>query len=107
VPNKDHSRFGELLRQHRLASGLTQADLAEQAAMSVRGIQDLELGVSQPHRDTLQRLLDALQLSASAAAVLRHAAAPRPRRRMEKLDLVAPPGVQLLHARAVIASPMR
>jgi transcriptional regulator with XRE-family HTH domain len=37
--------FGALLRGWRLAAGLTQEALAEQAALSARGIGDLERGV--------------------------------------------------------------
>ena len=33
--------FAELLRQHRLAAGLTQEALADRAGLSVRGIADL------------------------------------------------------------------
>jgi len=38
--------FGALLRQHRLAAGLTQEQLAERAGMSVFGIQKLERGTT-------------------------------------------------------------
>jgi transcriptional regulator with XRE-family HTH domain len=41
------ARFGALLKHYRRAAGLTQEALAEQARLSVRGIQDLERGVSQ------------------------------------------------------------
>jgi predicted ATPase len=63
--------FGELLRQHRLAAGLTQEVLAERARISVRAISDLERGVRRaPHRDTLRLLADALNLSEDERAVL-------------------------------------
>jgi predicted ATPase/DNA-binding XRE family transcriptional regulator len=56
--------FGELLRQHRLAAGLTQDELAERARISVRAISDLERGVRRaPHKDTLRLLAEALRLS--------------------------------------------
>src|SRR5215213_3877342 len=69
--------FADLLRQHRLAAGLTQEELAEQAGMSTRGISDLERGArSHPHRETLRLLADALGLSgAERSAFVR--AAPR------------------------------
>jgi class 3 adenylate cyclase/sugar lactone lactonase YvrE len=59
---------------------LTQEELAEQAGLSVRGISDLERGVKhRPHKDTVQLLADALQLSgedrnafAAAARVITH-----------------------------------
>src|SRR5262245_58119204 len=66
---------GELLRQHRLAAGLTQDGLAERARISVRAISDLERGVRRaPHKDTLRLLAAALQLSADAEALLLAAA---------------------------------
>lgn len=55
--------FGDLLRGYRRASDLTQEDLAERAGISVRGLSDLERGVSRaPHRDTILLLADALKL---------------------------------------------
>jgi predicted ATPase/transcriptional regulator with XRE-family HTH domain len=55
--------FGELLRQHRLAAGLTQEELAERAGLSERGISDLERGArNRPHRATVGLLADALGL---------------------------------------------
>ncbi len=48
--------FGELLRQHRLAAGMTQEGLAEQAGLSVHGIQKLEGGATHPYRDTAERV---------------------------------------------------
>jgi predicted ATPase/transcriptional regulator with XRE-family HTH domain len=72
--------FGELLRRHRLAAGLTQEALAERAVVSVRAISDLERGVKQrPRRDTLRLLADALGLAARDRAALAAAAGPRPR----------------------------
>jgi predicted ATPase/DNA-binding XRE family transcriptional regulator len=59
--------FAELLRQHRLAAGFTQEELAEQAGMSARGISDLERGARRhPHRETVLLLADALGLSGAA-----------------------------------------
>src|SRR5215469_1010764 len=71
--------FGEMLRQHRLAAGLTQEALAERAGLSEHGIQKLERGVTHPYRDTLQRLLYALKLSVEDQAQLRAAAGATPR----------------------------
>jgi non-specific serine/threonine protein kinase len=68
--------FGDLLRQHRLAAGLTQEALAERAGLSVHGIQKLERGVTRPYRDTVQRLMRALQLSGEDEAVFRTLAQP-------------------------------
>ncbi|MGO8947704.1 MAG: tetratricopeptide repeat protein [Ktedonobacterales bacterium] len=56
--------FEDLLRTLRLASGLTQADLAERANLSVRGLSDLERGINHfPRRETLLALADALALT--------------------------------------------
>src|SRR5215471_10068430 len=57
------SAFGALLKRHRLTAGLTHESLAELAGLSARTISDLERGVSRrPHRDTLNLLIDALNL---------------------------------------------
>jgi len=78
--------FGELLRQHRLAAGFTQEELAECARISVRAISDLERGVRRaPHYDTLRLLTEALGLGEEACALLFEAV--RETRRVE----LAPP----------------
>ena len=74
--------FGELLKEHRLAAGLTQEALAERAAVSTRGIQALERGVNQPLRDTARRLIEALDLDDRERARIQAAATPAPRRRL-------------------------
>ena len=56
--------FGAHLRRHRRAAGLTQAELAERAGLSVRGISDLERGARRaPYQETVARLADALGLA--------------------------------------------
>lgn len=60
--------FGEALKRYRLAANLTQEELAEQSQMSVRGLVYLERGERHPHRDTVQRLADALSLPESERA---------------------------------------
>jgi predicted ATPase/transcriptional regulator with XRE-family HTH domain len=56
--------FGELLRHHRLAAGLTHEQLAEKSALSARAVSDLERGVSRrPRRETVALLGEALKLS--------------------------------------------
>jgi len=68
-------RFGDLLRRHRLAAGLTQEELAAQARLSVRGLSDLERGARlAPRRETVQLLAEALQLSAAERTRLEAAA---------------------------------
>ncbi len=74
----DVPSFGDLLRRHRLAAGLTQEELAERAGLSARGISDLERGTrSVPRKDTLALLLDALRLPAPERATLLAAARRR------------------------------
>ena len=64
-----HPCFGDLLRRLRLDAGLTQQDLADRARVSVRGISDLERGVSRTAQSGTARLLaDALDLSGSSRA---------------------------------------
>ncbi|MDQ6669649.1 MAG: helix-turn-helix domain-containing protein, partial [Chloroflexota bacterium] len=63
--------FGDLLREHRRAAGLTQQELAERAGLSVHGVQKLECGATHPYRDTAQRLIAALHLTAADETRLR------------------------------------
>jgi predicted ATPase/DNA-binding XRE family transcriptional regulator len=57
------SDFGTLLRQYRIAAGLSQEALAERARMSVNGIGALERGYRRtPHHETLRLLVNALAL---------------------------------------------
>jgi transcriptional regulator with XRE-family HTH domain len=61
--------FGDLLRRHRRAAGLTQAALAEQAGLSWRGINDLERGVRlRPRKETVALLVEALGLGGDERA---------------------------------------
>lgn len=63
LSGSDPPLFGDLLRAHRLAAGLTQEELAERAGLSRRGISDLERGArTRPYRETLKLLADALGL---------------------------------------------
>jgi len=63
--------FGELLRQYRLAAGLTQEALAERAGLSVQGLSLLENGKRQaPYRSTMALLVRALGLSAHEGVTL-------------------------------------
>jgi pimeloyl-ACP methyl ester carboxylesterase/DNA-binding XRE family transcriptional regulator len=69
--------FSVLLRQSRVAAGLSQEGLAERAGLSVRGISDLERGVRRaPHPATLRRLVEALDLGPTERAALLAAAQP-------------------------------
>ncbi len=75
--------FGSIMRELRVAAGLTQEDLADRTGLSVRGISDLERGErTRPHFETVRLLADALDLDPIqrsvlvAAARLPHAAPP-------------------------------
>jgi class 3 adenylate cyclase/tetratricopeptide (TPR) repeat protein len=71
--------FGELLRQYRLAAGLSQEELAEVAGISARAISDLERGARhRPYRATVTRLAQALGLSEEERSALQLAARTRP-----------------------------
>jgi non-specific serine/threonine protein kinase len=62
----EHLTFGDLLRRHRNAAGLTQEDLAERSGLSVDTISLLERGEHRrPHRYTTKSLAEALALSQS------------------------------------------
>jgi predicted ATPase/transcriptional regulator with XRE-family HTH domain len=55
-----------LLRRYRITAGLSQEALAEKAGLSVRGLSDLERGLSRvPRLDTLTRIADALGLDSA------------------------------------------
>lgn len=70
------TRFGRILRELRIAAGLSQEALAERASMSVNGISALERGSNRtPQRETLALLVRALELSPEQAEALTHAAA--------------------------------
>lgn len=85
------ARFGTLLRLHRLAAGLTQAELAERTRISVRSVSDMERGVSRwPHRDTVALLADALSLSAPERTAL-ETAARRPSARTTDSEVAGRP----------------
>ncbi len=59
--------FGERLRHDRLAAGLTQEDLAERSALSVRAIGDLECGrTGRPRLSTLRQIAEALSQPGAA-----------------------------------------
>lgn len=67
--------FATLLRQLRAEAGLTQEELAEMAALSVRSVSDLERGVSVTARKETARLLaDALNLTGPSRAMFDAAA---------------------------------
>jgi predicted ATPase/DNA-binding CsgD family transcriptional regulator/DNA-binding XRE family transcriptional regulator len=71
--------FGTLLRQLRLASGLTQEALAERSGVSAKAVSELERDPSRtPRLDTVTLLADGLELDAEERARLLEAARPSP-----------------------------
>lgn len=76
--NSEHPpRFADVLRQYRLAAGLTQEALAERAGLSREAISALERGQRRtPHTDTVRMLADALGLADGAGDALAAAARP-------------------------------
>jgi predicted ATPase/DNA-binding XRE family transcriptional regulator len=81
--------FGDLLRGRRSSAGLTQEDLADRTGLTPQAISLLERGERRrPHRYTVQKLAEALQLegrelaefeSASRSPSARRTATPSPR----------------------------
>jgi predicted ATPase/DNA-binding XRE family transcriptional regulator len=70
--------FGDLLRRHRLNTGLSQEELAERAGLSARGISALERGVRHtPQRESVLRLAEALALAGEERATFESAARRR------------------------------
>src|SRR3954462_1293975 len=112
VCHSDSPVFADLLRQHRLAAGLTQEELAERAGTSARGISDLERGArSHPHRETVRLLADALGLSGGARTAFVRAAPraighpiARPERVAAHLPVPFTPLIGRQQERAVLTS---
>jgi transcriptional regulator with XRE-family HTH domain len=71
--------FGSVLRDHRLAAGLTQEALAERSGVSARGVQLLEAGTVRPRRSTIAELVRALALTGMDREAFERAAAPASR----------------------------
>jgi transcriptional regulator with XRE-family HTH domain len=78
VTGRPPADFADLLRQLRRDARLTQEELAEDAAVSLRTIQDLEGRRHRTaHKPTAERLAGALNLAGPARAVFIKAAAGR------------------------------
>jgi non-specific serine/threonine protein kinase len=91
----ESTSFGALLRHWRIASGLTQELLAERSGLGMRSIQGLERGETQPRRETLRRLAEALRLSAEQVGAFVQVGQPVPRQRRSAWSHADPvrPGV--------------
>src|SRR5215218_8576447 len=84
-PAYEPQAFGDLLRRHRDLAGMSQEELAERAHLSARAISDLERGVKRtPRRDTVQLLVEALELSGDARTAFVTAAREPAARRTPK-----------------------
>jgi predicted ATPase/transcriptional regulator with XRE-family HTH domain len=72
------SPFGELLRRHRQAAGLSQEHLADRAGISLAAVNMLERGVRRaPYVQTVMKLADALSLAGAHRAAFEAAASTR------------------------------
>ena len=83
MSEQDVLSFGAVLRHRRLVAGLTQEALAERSGLGLRSIQGLERGETQPRRETLQRLVEALRLTAEQIPAFEQAGQPLPRQRQD------------------------
>jgi non-specific serine/threonine protein kinase len=84
--DKGATPFGELLKRHRVASGISQESLAERARLSADAISTLERGTRRaPYRETVSQLSSALGLSAAQQTEL-EAAADRARGRQPRVE---------------------
>jgi predicted ATPase len=71
MASRELPTLATMLRRHRVTAGLSQEALAERSGLSVRGVSDLERGLSRaPRLDTLTRLADALELDAAGRLAL-------------------------------------
>ena len=80
--------LGDVLRQLRMARGMTQEDLAQAAggSISVDTVANVERGRTRPYRHTLQLLLSALQPAPEAEAEVLDAWRAMARDRAEVAD---------------------
>ncbi|GIJ43390.1 SARP family transcriptional regulator [Virgisporangium aliadipatigenens] len=79
---------GEALREHRLRAGLTQRELAARAGVGLRSLRDIEQGRARPRARSVQRLADAVGMSAAERDAL--LAAVRPARSGFWLGVLGP-----------------
>src|SRR5215467_8241767 len=91
------ARFGTLLRRHRTAAGLTQEELAARAGLSAQAVSSLERGKRRaPHKDTIELLAEALQLSPQDRAAFEAAARSRAVPQPQPLDRQTTPSPPLV-----------
>lgn len=79
LPSSPDVPFGAVLREQRVASGLTQEELAERSGLSVRAIRNVEIGrTGRPRPQSVELLAAALGLGEPARGDLLRAARGRP-----------------------------
>ena len=88
APSSAASRVGDLLREWRAARRMSQLDLALEANVSSRHLSWVETGKSQPGRDLVEQLADALEMPLRERNTLLVAAGYAPKYR--QTDLSAP-----------------
>jgi transcriptional regulator with XRE-family HTH domain len=64
--------FGKRLRQIRRQRKLTQEQLAEAVGISVVAVSNMERGVNGPSFETLEKLIEVLQVSADELFIFPH-----------------------------------
>jgi non-specific serine/threonine protein kinase len=79
---REEATFRSLLREHRLAAGLTQEALSERSGVSARTIQEVEAGHTHPRQSTVRDLARALGLSGADRDDLLRLGLTRPRQRI-------------------------
>ncbi len=94
VDHQAPSSLGAVLKAARRRIGVTQSQLADLSAVSVRTIRDLELGLTQnPRRETLRLLMDGLRLTGVQRAKVEEAAAGPASRGLPAPSFARPPAV--------------
>ncbi len=75
-PISPQAAFGQVLRKHRLAAGLSQEQLGLEAGVQRNFISLIETGQNQPTISTIFKLATALKIKPSE--LVREAEAPKP-----------------------------
>ena len=70
TPRPDHvrerrERFGDVVREHRLAAGLSQEALAERCGVDRKSISRMETGAFSPRLDSVFNVAEALDIPVS------------------------------------------